>query len=71
MTEPFGDIVWKPSWPSLSSCPGTGEAHPMELDMEEERWVCGACPVTFLWDETPEVMAYGARGKMLAASRRN
>lgn len=43
----------------------------MELDMEEERWVCGACPVTFLWDETPEVMAYGARGKMLAASRRN
>lgn len=71
MTEPFGDIVWKPGWPALSACPGTGDAHPMEFDADRERWGCAACAVSFLWDETVAVMAYGARGKILAQTHRN
>lgn len=71
MIEQFGDVVWKPSWPALSSCQGTGDAHPMELDIETERWRCGECAVNFHWDEMISVMAYGSRGKMLALTHRN
>lgn len=71
MNERFGDVVWRPSWPGMESCPGTGAAHPMEFDASWGHWDCASCPVGFPWEEVAAVMAYGARAHWLVQTHRN
>ncbi len=71
MEVTFGPTVWRPSWPDMSACPGTGAEHPMEFESESDRWACSGCEAAVAWGGLAAVLAHGQRGKWLALTHQN